>query len=302
MVDRGSLDLGVVIVSHDSADDLRVCLASLFRHAGDAQIAVVVSDAGSADGTASLVADFPVAFVAGANEGFARCANRVVDHAAIAGSRYLLFVNPDTEIREGTLGALLARCDALPETAVFSVRQVSPDGQLVWSQARFPNAARVVAESFVWRAVRRHGQAWIDAERYDVETECDWVHGAFFVVRRDVLDALGGFDERFFLYSEEVDLCRRAKKLGHRVTHLPLMTVAHDMSGRPPDARSFHLTHAQIVYARKWFSPFHRPFFRAAVVFKHTRRALSRRRTPLDRARARVSVHGALSRARPHDR
>ena len=87
MVDRRSLDLGVVIVSHDSADDLTACLGPLFEHAGGAELGVVISDAGSSDGTASVAAGFPVAFVPGSNEGFARCANRVVRHPAIAGSR-----------------------------------------------------------------------------------------------------------------------------------------------------------------------------------------------------------------------
>jgi hypothetical protein len=299
MVDRRSLDLGVVIVSHDSADDLTACLAPLFEHTGGAELGVVISDAGSSDGTASVAAAFPVAFVPGSNEGFARCANRVVRHPAIAGSRYVLFLNPDTEIRDGTFAALIARCDALPASAIFSVRQVNVNGTVVRSAGRFPNAARVVAETFFWRALRRHGGYVMDRERYDGELDCDWVQGAFLVVRREVLEALGGFDERFFLYSEDVDLCRRVKDLGYRVTHLPVMTIVHDVTGRPVDERPFLLARAQLVYARKWFSPLHRPFFRAAIVFKHARRALSLRLDRLERARARAFLHGALARVPP---
>jgi GT2 family glycosyltransferase len=237
--------------------------------------------------------------VPGSNDGFARCANRVVRHPAIAGSRYVLFLNPDTEIRDGTFAALIARCDALPASAIFSVRQVNVNGTVVRSAGRFPNAARVVAETFFWRALRRHGGYVMDRERYDGELDCDWVQGAFLVVRREVLEALGGFDERFFLYSEDVDLCRRVKDLGYRVTHLPVMTIVHDVTGRPVDERPFLLARAQLVYARKWFSPLHRPFFRAAIVFKHARRALSLRLDRLERARARAFLHGALARVPP---
>jgi GT2 family glycosyltransferase len=291
------IDLAVVIVSHDSADDLPACLASLFAHADGAELRVVISDAGSTDGTSRVAAGFPVTFVAGANEGFARCANRVTGHPAIAGSRYVLFLNPDAEIREGSLADLIARCDELPESAVFSVCQVKRDGRLVYSAARFPNAARSVCESTLWRPVRRYGQKCIDDDRYEREHSCDWADGAFLVVRRDVLEQLRGFDERFFLYSEEVDLCRRVRDLGYRVTYLPLMTVVHDITGRPPDARAYHLARSQVIYARKWFSPIHRPLFRAALVFKYTCWTLSRRRTYLERARARLAIRGALVRA-----
>jgi N-acetylglucosaminyl-diphospho-decaprenol L-rhamnosyltransferase len=295
------LDLGVVIVSHNSADDLAGCLASVFEHAGGVELGVVVSDAGSSDDTPTVAAGFPVTFVPGPNEGFARRSNRVLRHPAIAGSRYLLFLNPDTEIREGAFAELIARCDELPGSAVFSVRQVNRNGRLVYSAARFPNAARTVAESFLWRAARRYGQKSIDDGRYGSEHDCDWADGAFLLVRRDVLEQLGGFDERFFLYSEEVDLCRRARELGHRVTYLPLMTVTHDIVGRPVDARAYYLARSQVIYARKWFSPVHRPFFRAALVFKFTCWTLSRRRTPQERGRARLAIRGALARAHPRD-
>lgn len=105
-------DLTVIVVSHESANDLGPCLTSVFERQGPIDLSVVVSAAGSTDGTAAVAARFPVVYLPGPNEGFAKGNNRALAHPAARDSRYVLFLNPDSEIRSGTLRELLDARDA----------------------------------------------------------------------------------------------------------------------------------------------------------------------------------------------
>ena len=200
-------DLTVIVVSHESDGDLGTCLASVCQHQGPIDCSVVVSDAGSTDETAEVAARFPVVFLPGRNNGFAAGNNRALAHPAARESRYTLFLNPDTEILDGTLAELLAACDARPQSGLFAVRQVDQHGQLSPNLWHFPALRRYAADAV---AIGPFGIRRPDLASYEREGpfECaDWILPA---------RPPGGarrrrrVDERFFLFHEEFDLCRRA--------------------------------------------------------------------------------------------
>jgi GT2 family glycosyltransferase len=291
-------DLAVVVVTHQSASDLPRCLESLLHRLDGVDASVVVSDSGSTDATVAVARSYPVHVVPGRNDGFGAGCNRVLGHEAVRDARWVLFLNPDTELVDGSLAAVVRRCDALDGLGVASVRQVDVTGTTWPTGRRYPNAARLLAEA-VGGPLQRFGQWDLDIDCYERERDFDWLVGAFLIARRAALDEVGAFDERFFLYSEEVDLCLRIRRAGWRVVHLPVASYRHYKPGRAVTARELHLTYAQRVYAEKWFSRPHRALFRAAIVAKHARCALDPWRSELERRRARARLRGALLRRVP---
>ena len=139
-------DLAIVIVSTNEAQWLTACLSSVFAHRGGAVLDVVVADNESTDGTEDLVrAQFPEARVV-------RCANHGFGHANNRGvmtteARYVLFLNPDTEIRDGTFEELVTTMDERPEIGVAGVRQLTPDGEVFPTIRRFPSVRRSLFEA-----------------------------------------------------------------------------------------------------------------------------------------------------------
>jgi N-acetylglucosaminyl-diphospho-decaprenol L-rhamnosyltransferase len=291
--------LSVVIVTHNSADDLPECICSLSEHRGDVDVRVVVADSGSTDDTAFVAARFPVTFLPGENRGFAAANNRALRHEEVSSSRYVLFLNPDTVVRAGTLGELVELCDARPAAGIFVVRQVDEGGNLIHSLARFPTPLRYWSEAFSLLRRRFGIHVWED-EPYARESECDWAFGAFLLVRAEVLGSVGWFDERFFLTSEEVDLCRRAREAGWKVVYLPSFTIMHRFAHRLSNPwRSWILVHHQVVYARKWFSRPGRLLTRIALAIRHGSHSLSRQRSPDDRRARRFATRAALGLSGP---
>jgi N-acetylglucosaminyl-diphospho-decaprenol L-rhamnosyltransferase len=288
-------DLAVVVVSHDSAEDLSECLSSLFERRGELELCVVVADSGSTDSTAEVAARFPVLFVPGENHGFSAANNRALAETGVSSARYVLFLNPDTALTTGRLDDLLALCDARPDAGAFSVRQVDQEGNLIHSMGRFPSPGRYWLEASPVRRLQALGHGVYDDALYERETEFDWATASFLLVRTEVLDAVGWFDERFFFTSEEVDLCRRIRSAGWRLQHLPSLTVMHRWAQRPPDPwREWMLVRGKIQYAEKWFSRSGVLLTRTALLVRHGLEALSPTRSSAKRTDAHVKVRAAL--------
>jgi GT2 family glycosyltransferase len=271
-------DIAVIIVSTNEAHWLRRCLGSVFAHLGDVQADVVVVDNESHDGTADLVgAEFPEArVVRSRNHGFSHANNRAL---MTCDARYVLFLNPDTEVLRGTFRELVGAMDARPTVGLIGVRQVNGDGRLEPTIRHFPNALRALGDALAAERLPRRplwlGERQLDRAVYDREVPCDWTTGSFMLVRREAIESAGFFDERFFMYSDETDLCRRLKTAGWEVRHLPLMTIVHHAgkAGVKPSIESL-IAYTRIVYARKHFSPAHRAVYAGAVLLGHSLRAV----------------------------
>jgi N-acetylglucosaminyl-diphospho-decaprenol L-rhamnosyltransferase len=296
-------DLAVIVVSHGQARWLPRCLASLLEHAGELELDVLVVENGPAPGeTHELVErDFPRARVLVVeNRGFAQANNAGL---AATGSRWVLFLNADTELLEGSLAELVSQLDARPEVGLAGVRQVDAAGAITPTARRFPTAARSLGDALGLERLPGRpawlGEREVRPERYDSELEIDWTIGSFMLARREALDAVGGLDERFFLYSEEVDLCLRLRRAGWRIVHLPTLTILHHGStGRALDPRlASQSAWAQLQYADKNLRPPERSVFRAALLLRYGARSLHP--DPERRAAARAATALLLGRRPP---
>jgi GT2 family glycosyltransferase len=269
-------DLAIVIVSTNEAKWLRPCLSSVFAHVGGASVDVVIADNESTDGTRALVeSEFPLArVVTCVNRGFSHANNRAF---ATCDARYVLFLNPDTEILCGQFDELVAALDARPDVGLAGVKQVTASGELFPTVRRRPTALRTLGEA-LWSerlpvTASWFGERELDLARYERELEIDWTSGSFMIARREAIEGAGMLDERFFIYSEETDLCLRIKRAGWSIRHLPHMTILHhaQKAGVNPKMEA-QATFARKQFARKHFSPAHRAAYLGALSLRHALR------------------------------
>ncbi len=271
-------DLAIITVSTNEANWIRPCLRTVFEHLGDIRADVVVVDNDSSDGTPDVVADeFPDARVVwSANHGFSHANNRAL---MTTNARYVLFLNPDTEIVSGTFEELVRAMDERPTVGLIGVKQLDGKGKLDTTIRHFPNALRAVGEAFSAERMANRprwlGERELDLDVYEREVACDWTSGSFMLVRREAIESAGFLDERFFMYSDETDFCRRIKTAGWEIRHLPDMTIVHHegKAGIKPHIESLN-AYNRLVYARKHFSPGHRAAYSAAVYLRHGMRSV----------------------------
>jgi GT2 family glycosyltransferase len=276
---RPEADLAIVIVSTNEAHWLDACLSTVFAHAGDATLDVIVVANDCTDNTRELVEmGFPEARVVDSrNHGFGYANNRGLEQA---NARYSLMLNPDTEVVSGTFGELVAVLDADPGIGMAGVRQVLGDGTLWPTIRRFPSVSRALGEALFSEHWPVHpswsGERVLDSAAYDVEADCDWPVGSFMLCRREALKSAGLLDERFFIYCEEPDLCLRMRRDGWRIRHLPQMTIIHHVAKagiRPRNIAQYAFASQQ--YAHKYFGPVKRPAYVASVGLRHALRLVS---------------------------
>lgn len=221
-----------VVVSYNSAEYLPDCVRSLLSE-GVAEVVVV--DNASSDGSADVAraVDAAVRVVeTGANLGFGTGANHGV---AVTTGDQVLILNPDTVVEPGTVKALSGALDRDPGLAVVGPRIENVDGTLYPSVRRFPELTVAFGHAFlglVWPgnpSTRRYRMLDWDHDR--PAAEVDWVGGACFLVRRSAFDVVGGFDEGYFMYVEDVDLCWRLGRAGWRIGYEPAGRVVHALGG-----------------------------------------------------------------------
>jgi GT2 family glycosyltransferase len=227
----GGLD--VVIVSYRSRELLRECLGALGAHPPSCPMRVVVVDNASGDGTVELVAqDFPeVDLIALAeNLGFAAATNL---GARRGSASYLLALNPDTAVGPGALDRVIAVLESHPDVAVVGPRLLRPDGSFDHAARRsFPTPLSALGH--FTGVGRRAGAAGRLAAYRAPEVESgpvDAVNGAFMLMRRSAFEAVGGFDEGYWMYMEDLDLSYRLAREGWLSWYEPSATVMHVKGG-----------------------------------------------------------------------
>jgi GT2 family glycosyltransferase len=228
MNDNSSVD--VVIVSWKVREELLACLRSLAAEPR-VQTRVVVVDNASGDGTVEAVArQSPKVTVLAnqVNEGFARAANRGI---AAGDAPYVLLLNPDTVVPPGALPALVAELERRPRHALVAPRLLGEDGSPQHSAYDFPSLwISLLLGSGAQRLLPRRLRArWLLEGDWDSDVERDvpWVIGACMLVRRSAIAAAGPFDERFFVYAEDMEWCDRLARAGYRIRFLPSVSVTH---------------------------------------------------------------------------
>lgn len=245
----------VVVVSFNSSNYLRECVQPLSR-LGD--VRVIVVDNASSDGSLDVVSDLDVTVIARpTNGGFAVACN---DGWRAGSGRYVLFVNPDARTDEASLRRLVSVLDGDDSVSAVAPRIELPTGALAYSLRRFPRLRSTFAQAmFLHRIFRR--AAWVDElvrdpSAYMRAWSPEWFSGACILVRRSVLEQLGGWDEDFFMYCEDIDLCRRMRKAGHELRYEPAAVVVHvEGASAPRPATLPLLAAARLLYARKHRRP-----------------------------------------------
>jgi GT2 family glycosyltransferase len=249
-------DVSIISLSWNVRDLLRACLRSL--PLDDPTIEVIVVDGGSADGSPEMVrAEFPtVRLLARAeNLGYSRGNNLGL---AAAEGRYLFVLNPDTEVRPGCVRTLADYLDGHPEVGVAGPQLLFEDGSVQASRRRFPTLATAFFES-TW--LQRWAPRGLLARYYaadlpgDAPQEVDWLVGAALCVRREAYAQVGGLDEGFFMYSEELDWQRRMRAAGWRCVYVPGAQVVHHearSSAQVPAATHIRFNTSKVRYFRKY--------------------------------------------------
>lgn len=251
-----------VVVNFESGSLLVDCVRSLFADDSAGVPEVVVVDNGSADGSvAALRAEFPDVAVVdpGRNLGYSAAANRGI---AATTAPVVAVSNADLAVEPGTAAAMLARLDAEPDLAAVGPALFNPDGSQYPSARAHASNLDAVGHAVLGRLfprnrfTRRYRQLDVD---WDRPRDVDWVSGALMFLRRSALDSVGGWDERYFMYMEDFDLCWRLRRLGWRVAYEPSGRVTH-VQGASTKRRPYRMIveHHRSAYrfaASRWRGP-----------------------------------------------
>ena len=224
--------LDLIIVNYKSTDYLRPCLNSVQTSMNGLKVNIQVFDNGSQDHVRLVRRDFPEINVIEhhRNLGYAGAINWLLHRTA---SPYTAILNPDTTIKSGLFESIISFMDANPHVGIVGPRIMDPDGCIQGSARAFPTFRSVLSgrRSLVTKIFPKSritcANILTHASDGKSPMEVDWVSGACMVLRREALEEVGRFDERFFLYWEDVDLCKRMANHGWKVVYFPQSEVKH---------------------------------------------------------------------------
>ena len=269
------VDLSIVIVNWNVRDLLRRCLHAIQHPASSIRypisniqhptsniqypatsIEVIVVDNASTDGSVEMVqAEFPdVHLIANVkNQGFPAANNQ-----GLTRGRYVLRLNADTKVVGDALATMVACADVHPDVGVVGPQLLNSDGSIQSSRRRFPTLATAFFES-TWlqpyaprRVLERY---YVLDQSDDAVQDVDWVKGAALMARREAIVQVGPMDEGIFMYSEELDWCRRFREAGWRVVYLPTAQIVHyegKSSEQALPARHVHFQTSKVRYFRRY--------------------------------------------------
>ncbi|MEP6476843.1 MAG: glycosyltransferase family 2 protein [Actinomycetota bacterium] len=251
MTDAGTADLAVIIVNYNAGAYLERCLASLAAHRGDLTTDVLLVDNASHDGSHTVaVAAHPWArLIENPTNAFLSAAWNQGARATTA--PYLLFLNPDTEIFAGTLADYVRVARSHPRAGIVGPMIRDPDGTVYATGRRFPSVVDASFHALLSPFTRDNPFT----RRYEMDgwdrssaRQVDWVSGACMLVPREAYDAVGGFDEDFPLYAEELDVATRLRESGWTVWFTPAVEILHQIGVSTGRSRATLLMHSRSVY------------------------------------------------------
>lgn len=230
-----SVDLSIVIVTFNSARYIDACLSSIQEHTRDVSHEVIVIDNASSDATVEALRRYGHVrlFVRQTNAGLSSAINEAV---ALSRGVYIASLNPDVEVRPGVLSTLVEYLKCHADVGVVAPRLINPDGTLQLSCRAFPGYATALfnRHSTLTRLLpnSRHARRYLmtDFDHQSIR-DVDWVSGAMLLLPRRVFNAVGGWDAGYFMYNEDVDLCRRVHDARYRVVYNPTVSVVHHIGG-----------------------------------------------------------------------
>jgi N-acetylglucosaminyl-diphospho-decaprenol L-rhamnosyltransferase len=279
-------DLAVVVVNHNAGAFLARCLESVHTSAGDIGLEVVVVDNASRDGSPRHAEEAGARVLRNErNRGFAPAANQGIGATT---APFVLLLNPDAEIVGGTLSALVKVARERPRAGAVGLLVRNPDGSIQPSARRVPRLFEALGHAFLGpiapgnRFTRSYTMAGWDRT---AEREVEWVSGSAMLLRRDATSEVGPFDDGYFMYVEDVDLCTRLRRAGWSVLFSPEVEVVHEIGVSTRGQRGrMAFQHSRSVY--RYFSKFAatgprallKPFVRAALWLRAAMIAALRKR------------------------
>ena len=252
-------DLSIVIVTYNSKDFLRTCLNSVILQTKGISFETIVVDNASSDQTRDLIEkEFPdVKFIRNDhNVGFAAANNLAIKETS---SRYVLLLNPDTEILDGAIQKMIQFMDEHSKAGISSCKLMYQDGSFQANAYSFPTIWNMFTEAtFLYRLfpkTKLFGSYHLTYLDYSKDNQVDWLIGAFYLIRREVIKTIGLLDEQYFMYTEDLDYCYLAKKAGFEIWYSPKAKIYHFYGGMSGiSERSVVWTHrSQILFYKKYF-------------------------------------------------
>ncbi len=274
-------DLSIIIVSWNVADLLAACLESILAgpvcvvsaddsapDCGDRlSVEILVIESASTDHTMEVLGRFPQVRVLAQKEnvGFVRGNN--IGLTAAEG-RYVMLLNPDTEVIGDALPVLAAFLDAHPDVGIVGPHTLNTDGSTQSTRRHFPTLLTALFEStwlqpYAPPGVLRH--YYVSDAPDDAILDVDWMQGSALMARREVFEQIGGMDERIVMYSDELDWCRRAKDAGWRVVYVGAAQIVHHggkSSEQVAAQRHMYFQQSKVYYFRKHHGPLAAGFLR----------------------------------------
>lgn len=268
--------MAVAIVNLNTREPLRACLQTVIA---EAPPEIVVADNGSTDGSIEMVqAEFPAVRIQvhPENPGYGTAANRAI---AACRSPYVLLLNSDTELRPGALAGLAEYLDRHAQVGIVGPRLVDPDGTLQPSCYPFPGSLAWLLDNNTLSAVVRGVPGLRDqclrTSPHDKAQRVPFVKGAALAIRREAFDRVRGFDETFFMYAEEVDLCYRLLLAGWETHFAPVTDVTH-LGGASTNQVRTAMTVEHYLGEMRFYRRHYSPLRVAGLIALHKMIVLSR--------------------------
>lgn len=268
---NSQIDLSVVILSYNNLELLRKTLQAVLRSVTGYKFEVIVVDNDSPDHSADMVEqEFgrEVKLVRNGNKGFSNGNNVGLKYAQ---GRYILFLNPDTEVDTNVFQECVALMDRRPDIGMLGCKLIKADGTPDHAaKRRFPNPWNSLLYFLHLSKFLPNGSAYDEGNfSSDAEGETDSLVGAFIMTRREVVDKAGGWDEDFFMYGEDIEYCYRVKQAGWKVYYYSKVVTIHYKGQSSKKVSNFSLYHfhkAMWIFYKKHYSGKY-PFFLNGLVY-----------------------------------
>ncbi len=237
---------------------LRACLSSVLKETINTDFEVIVVDNASTDGTLEMLKnEFSRVNVISNTEnmGFAAANNIGIRQA---NGRYILLLNPDTEILNGAIQETVAFMDKHPQAGIVGCKLIFPSGQIQTSLRSFPTIRNLLIETFFLEKIfpKTFGKHFYLDFDHNSDKQVDWVSGAYFLIRREVIEKIGLLDEQFYMYSEEMDYCYRAKQAGYEIWFTNRGNVIHHWGGMSAINKrvAVWIQRSQLLFYQKYYN------------------------------------------------
>lgn len=226
------IKLSIILVSYNTEKLTKVCLDSIYKFVTNLNFEVIVVDNNSQDGSIEMLNEFQKKYKnlklikSKTNDGFSKANN--IGYKTSKGE-YVLLLNSDTEFKSKFIKKILEVMDYDKKIGVVSCALANPDGSFQVTGGYFPNLFRVA----LWMTIQRLPffdslfKPFHPKKAFTTRQEIDWVTGAFFLTRKSIIEKIGFLDEKYFMYTEEVDFCFRVKKLGYKIIIMPQWNIIH---------------------------------------------------------------------------